>query len=86
VRAAEAPVVFVRRDKAQTMEEVMAQTGLTMKYFVLNPNKNDRYGLASREAILAYARSIQVGNPILAYDLREWVKEVRLKISLRTKE
>ena len=61
-------------------------TGLIMKYFVLNPNKDDDYGRASRGAMLSYASAIYLENPTLAHDLVEWVKEVRLKLSLQTKE
>lgn len=50
--------------------------GLTMKYFVLNPNKKDAYGLASRHAILMYASHIQHENPKLAEDLREWIYSI----------
>lgn len=51
----------------------MNTRGLYMKYFVLNPSKTDSYGEASRDAILAYAHSIEPFNAELAKDLREWV-------------
>lgn len=47
--------------------------GLKMKYFVLNPTKRDRYGKASRQAMMAYAEAIKNYNPTLAKDLVEWV-------------
>ena len=49
---------------------------LEMKYFVLKPKdkyKDDRYAQASREAMLAYADSIDSVDPPLADHLREWV-------------
>ena len=46
--------------------------GLKLKYFVLNPTKDDEFGRASREAILAYAKSIENINRDLAEDLRHW--------------
>ena len=50
-------------------------TGLTMKYFVLSPDKpdDDPYGVASRAAIHAYARSIRTHNVDLADDLVDWM-------------
>lgn len=47
--------------------------GLQMKYFVLNPSKQDAYGKASRSAMLLYAISIEEENKELASDLRQWV-------------
>jgi hypothetical protein len=46
--------------------------GLEMKYFVLNPNKDDAYGQASREAVFAYAESIKDENPKLSRQLKLW--------------
>lgn len=54
--------------------------GLQMKYFVLNPTKNDAYGLASRMAILAYATQIYSTNQQLATELRKWVTDIDLSI------
>jgi hypothetical protein len=48
--------------------------GLLMKYFVLKPNGDDEYAYASREALRAYADSIEDVNPLLADDLRSWVR------------
>lgn len=53
--------------------------GLVMKYFVLNPTKHDEYGIASRTAILTYAKSIEEINPYLAADLRNWIDDLGLK-------
>ncbi len=55
--------------------------GLHMKYFVLNPNKYDRYGHASRKAMLAYSRSIRKDNPKLADDLQFWAWDIEAKIA-----
>jgi hypothetical protein len=56
-------------------------SGLEMKYFVLKPKGDDAYALASRKAMLAYARAITSENKILAEDLRKWAKyEERLFI------
>ena len=54
--------------------------GLQMKYFVLSPNKDDAYGNASREAVLAYASTIEGINPTLTSDLRRWVHKVSTDI------
>ena len=48
-------------------------TGLHMKYFVLNPNKIDGYGRASRIALTVYAHEIEGDNPDLERDIREWI-------------
>jgi len=54
-------------------------TGLMMKYFVLNPNKHDEYGEASRKAIVAYADSIKTTNSLLAHDLQQWIGQILLE-------
>ena len=49
--------------------------GLFMKYFVLKPGSNSRhdpYARASREAMRAYARTIDDHDPELAKSLSEW--------------
>ena len=51
----------------------MANDGLRMKYFVLNPTKRDTYGKASRNALFAYADTVQDENTQLADDIRLWV-------------
>jgi len=58
-------------------------TGLQLKYFVLNPTKDDAYGEASRKALLAYADAIQDENHELAYDVRHWVLSCRHQIRER---
>ena len=50
--------------------------GLFMKYFVLEPNKNDAYGEASRNAMTEYATSIAKENPGLSDDILKWVHEI----------
>ena len=50
--------------------------GLGMKYFVLSPLKNDKYGIASRAAIRRYATMIYLTNPALANDLQNWVETI----------
>ncbi len=47
------------------------KNGLQMKYFVLNPTRDDSYGRASRLALMEYADFINASNPELALDLRE---------------
>ena len=47
--------------------------GLLFKYFVLNPNKKNQYGEASRMAIKKYADVIRSDDPELASDLEAWV-------------
>ena len=53
-------------------------TGLKMKYFVLNPNKKDDYGRASRAALQQYASHIRKENPELCNDLMKWVEDITL--------
>ena len=54
--------------------------GLQMKYFVLNPNKKDVYGEASRCAMLAYADAIEEENHDLWLDLVEWIARIERKM------
>lgn len=49
-------------------------SGLQLKYFTLNPAKQDDYGRAARAAMLAYASEIEPENKDLAIDLRAWVR------------
>lgn len=49
--------------------------GLKMKYFVLNPTKDDAYGHASRQAMRAYAKCIMPENEKLAEDLFQWASD-----------
>lgn len=50
--------------------------GLQMKYFVLNPLKNDEFGKASREAIKTYAVFIAENNTEFAGELLLWMEEL----------
>ena len=50
--------------------------GLKMKYFVLNPNKQDVYGTASRTAMRAYANIIKHENSELANNLVTWADRI----------
>jgi len=51
--------------------------GLIMKYFVLNPSKNDAYGYASRQAMRTYANIIRAENQELSDDLIKWIDRER---------
>lgn len=50
------------------------ETGLVMKYFVLNPSKDTPYGRASRVALIAYAEEIKKTNPMLSKDILDWIE------------
>lgn len=56
------------------MKEMLQREGLQMKYFVLKPGGGgfDPYTIASRDALLAYADSIEAEDRRLAEDLRAW--------------
>ena len=45
---------------------------LDMKYFVLKPNGDDMYSLASRLAMRSYAYAIVEHDPELAKAMLEW--------------
>ena len=53
---------------------------LELKYFVLNPGKNNEYGEASCKALEAYAKAIHSYDPELAKDLRHWATSYKQKI------
>lgn len=54
-------------------------SGLEMKYFVLNPSSSDAaYAHASRIAMEEFAAVIEPENPMLAEDLRQWVRRAAL--------
>jgi len=59
----------------------MEKDGLMMKYFVLQPHKNNAYGNASRSAIKQYADEIAFDNPELAKDLHSWVNDIESSIN-----
>lgn len=46
---------------------------LKMKYFVLKPEGNTLYALASRAAMETYAETVEKADPELASDLRRWI-------------
>ena len=50
-------------------------TALQMKYFVLKPEGNNAYALASRSAMFAYALAITEANPELAKGLECWAEK-----------
>ena len=51
-------------------------SGLMMKYFVLKPQRGDIYGEASLAAMETYASWVEMENPELAADLREWIAKI----------
>jgi len=53
--------------------EKVEHTSLRMKYFVLKPQGDDIYALASRLAIDTYALAVEDVDPKLAKELRAWV-------------
>lgn len=55
--------------------------GLKMKYFVLNPHKDNTYGEASRAAIYEYADKMEPENSELASELRVWVGSIDFKLA-----
>ena len=57
-------------------------SGLEMKYFVLNPTKNNRYGRASRNAIRVYADDVWTENPKLCYDLKIWIDSIEQNLEI----
>ena len=57
--------------------------GIFMKYFVLNPWKEDEYGAASRAAIKEFARIIENENPKLCFDLKNWVIDIQAEINAK---
>ena len=56
--------------------------GLIMKYFVLKPEGNDIYALASRRAMAMYAETIEKENEVFANDLRKWIRDLAEKASM----
>ena len=56
--------------------------GLEMKYFVLNPrgkHRNDPWAIASREAMITFARFIEKEDPDLCNALLFWVEREDIK-------
>lgn len=58
------------------MKKQVESPGLTMKYFVLNPTKDDAYGEASRRAMEMYADVIEHKDKLLAVSIRLWVQHI----------
>ena len=58
----------------------MSEKGLQLKYFVLEPEKDNDYGVASRQAMSVFASVIHMENPELADDLEKWIKRINKKI------
>jgi hypothetical protein len=54
-------------------------SGLIMKYFVLKPRGTDKYAVASRNAMMAYADSIYPFDRELAVELINWVNVEEIK-------
>jgi len=50
--------------------------GLFLKYFVLNPTKNDSHGRASRAAIQTYADWIGRENKQFSDELVAWIDKL----------
>ena len=51
---------------------------IELKYFVLKPKsrtRDDPYAAASRLAMWVYAQSIELVNPQLAIDLKDWCNQ-----------
>lgn len=61
-------------------------TGLQMKYFVLKPAGRNRYAIAARCAMRAYADNIRATNPRLADELLAWAQREMLASVGITKE
>lgn len=57
------------------MDPDKSTKGLEMKYFVLKPKGHNPYAKASRAAMEAYAFQITEENPILASNIRAWIKK-----------
>ena len=56
---------------------------LEMKYFVLKPvpkTKDDKYALASREAMRTYATIIETVDPDLSLDIKRWIADIEDQI------
>ena len=54
-------------------------SGLQMRYFVLKPQGDDDYAIASREAMRAYADIIKQTNTELYVDLHKWADEEMMR-------
>lgn len=52
---------------------------IEMRYFVVNPIKDNPRGYASRKAVLAYADAIYGWDEELAGELRSWIDSIKRK-------
>ena len=50
-------------------------TGLVMKYFVLKPEGDDPYAVASRKAMRAYSLALAGANDELSEELWSWASK-----------
>ena len=61
----------------------MDKKGMYLKYFVVEPHKDDPCGHASRKAVLAYSEAIYGWNQNLACDLKSWIDAIERDIVKR---
>ena len=54
--------------------------GLEVKYFVLKPRGKNIYAVASRNAMMAYASTLEEEDPEFGKDLRAWARAESLKV------
>jgi hypothetical protein len=59
---------------------------LQMKYFILKPEGNTVYSVASRRAMREYAEAIADHNPEMARELKSWAKGTALDAKEARKE
>lgn len=67
---------YLHLDKVKPLA---GRQGLQMKYFVLEPEGNDIYAQASREALLHYAKVIAEADSELATELLAWARREEAK-------
>lgn len=60
---------------APIMSEEILEDDLFLKYFVLKPEGDDIYALASRRAMREYARTIEKEAPRFAKELIAWANK-----------
>ena len=53
---------------------------LEMKYFVLKPRGKDVYAIASRNAMMAYASTLEEEDPTFGKELRAWARDESTKV------
>jgi len=54
--------------------------GIEMKYFVLKPKGKDAFAAASRKAMRAYARHIEMIDPDLSESLYVWSRSESIAV------